>query len=173
MRCDGCDPRQENSPGVQRGTRLIWAIGLAVANLLVSFLSSVTSISSIYSGQLRCSSVHSPSGSALETDAPTDNQGKGERFSPTDLVATALNPCILTIMGIVAERHGWDLKGCAARVEKVMTSEAPRKIALLEVWIELPPHIDSKARRILEKAAENCPVKMSLDGAVPMRFHWS
>ena len=76
-------------------------------------------------------------------------------------------------MGIVAERHGWDLKGCAARVEKVMTSEAPRKIALLEVWIELPPHIDSKARRILEKAAENCPVKMSLDGAVPMRFHWS
>ena len=134
---------------------LIWATGLAIANLLMSFLSGVTSISSSYSGHLRCSSVHSPSGSVLETDAPTDNQGKGERFSPTDLIATALNTCILTIMGIVAERHKWDLKGCTARVEKVMTSEAPRKIALLEVWIELPAHIDAKARKVLEKAAEN------------------
>jgi putative redox protein len=148
-------------------------MGLAVANMLVNSLSGVTSISSSYSGQLRCSSIHSPSGSALETDAPTDNQGKGERFSPTDLIATALNTCVLTIMGIVAERHNWDLKGCAARVEKVMTSEAPRKIALLDVWIELPPHIDSKERKILKKAAENCPVKLSLDGAVPMSFHWS
>ena len=148
-------------------------MGLTVANLLVNFLSGVTSISSRYSGQLRCSSVHSPSGSALETDAPTDNQGKGERFSPTDLVATALNTCVLTIMGIVAERHNWDLKGCTARVEKVMTSATPRKIAMLEVWIELPSHIDAKARKILEKAAENCPVKLSLDGSVPMRFHWS
>ena len=76
-------------------------------------------------------------------------------------------------MGIVAERHNWDLKGSTARVEKVMTSEAPRKIALLEVWIELPPHIDAKPRKILQKAAENCPVKLSLDGAVPMSFHWS
>jgi len=143
------------------------------ASLSTTVHSRMTSISSDYSGQLRCRSVHAPSGSALETDAPTDNQGKGERFSPTDLVATALNTCILTIMGIVAERHNWDLKGCTARVEKIMTSEAPRKIALLEVWIELPPHLDAKARRILQKAAENCPVKLSLDGAVPMRFHWS
>ena len=132
----------------------------------------MTSIISRYSGQLRCSSVHSPSGSALETDAPTDNQGKGERFSPTDLIATALNTCILTIMGIVAERHNWNLRGCKARVEKVMTTEAPRKIALLEVWIELPPHIDDRARRILQKAAENCPVKLSLQGSVMMHFHW-
>ncbi|MGA0338894.1 MAG: OsmC family protein, partial [Vulcanococcus sp.] len=94
----------------------------------------MTQINSSYSGDLRCASLHGPSGSALETDAPTDNQGKGERFSPTDLVATALSTCILTIMGIVAERHDWDLKGCTARVEKVMTSEAPRKIAQLEVW---------------------------------------
>ena len=76
-------------------------------------------------------------------------------------------------MGIVAERHNWDLKGSTARVEKVMTSEAPRKIALLEVWIELPPHIEAKPLKILKKAAENCPVKLSLDGAVPMSFHWS
>ena len=148
-------------------------MGLTVATLLMDFLSSLTSISSNYSGQLRCHSVHFLSGSALETDAPLDNRGKGERFSPTDLVATALNTCILTIMGIVAERHNWDLKGSTARVEKIMTSEAPRKIALLEVWIELPPHIDAKARKILQKVAENCPVKLSLDGAVPMSFHWS
>lgn len=132
----------------------------------------MTIISSVYEGQLRCQSSHGPSGSQLETDAPTDNQGKGERFSPTDLVATALNTCILTIMGIVAERHGWDLSGCTARVEKTMTSEAPRKIALLEVWIELPPQLDAKARKILEKAGENCPVKLSLEGSVPMRLHW-
>merc|ERR1711991_1013889 len=108
------------------------------------------------SGQLRCRSVHAPSGSTLETDAPRDNQGKGERFSPTDLVATALNTCILTIMGIVSDRHCWDLQGCTARVEKVMTTEAPRKIALLKVWIQFPPHIVDKARKILKKAAENC-----------------
>jgi putative redox protein len=133
----------------------------------------VTQINSSYSGDLRCASLHGPSGSALETDAPTDNQGKGERFSPTDLVATALSTCILTIMGIVAERHDWNLKGCTARVEKVMTSEAPRKIAQLEVWIELPAHLDEKARKVLRKAAENCPVKLSLEGAVAMQLHWS
>ena len=133
----------------------------------------MTKINSSYSGDLRCASLHAPSGSALETDAPTDNQGKGERFSPTDLVATALSTCILTIMGIVAERHDWNLKGCTARVEKVMTSEAPRKIAQLEVWIELPAHLDEKARKVLRKAAENCPVKLSLEGAVAMQLHWS
>ena len=133
----------------------------------------MTSISGNYSGDLRCTSVHRPSGSALETDAPADNQGRGERFSPTDLVATALNTCLLTIMGIVAERHGWDLLGCKARVEKVMTTEPPRKITCLEVWIELPAHLDPKARRILDKAAENCPVKLSLEASIPMIFHWS
>ena len=133
----------------------------------------MTSITSNYSGDLRCTSVHHPSGSALETDASADNQGRGERFSPTDLVATALNTCLLTIMGIVAERHGWDLLGCKARAEKVMTTEPPRQIACLEVWIELPAYLDPKARRILVKAAENCPVKLSLQARVPMSFHWS
>ena len=92
---------------------------------------------------------------------------------PPNLVATALNTCILTIMGVVAESHGWHLQGCKALVEKVMTTEPPRKIACLEVWIELPAHLDPKARKILEKAAENCPVKLSLEAIVPMVFHWS
>ena len=133
----------------------------------------MTRIDSRYSGQLRCHSQHGPSGSTLDTDAPTDNQGKGERFSPTDLVATALATCILTIMGIVAQRHGWSLEGTSARVEKTMTSSGVRKIALLEVWITLPEHLDGEAQGILQQAGEGCPVKRSLEGAVPMLLHWS
>ncbi len=133
----------------------------------------MTLIDSVYLGELRCRSSHGPSGSTLDTDAPTDNQGKGERFSPTDLVATALSSCMLTIMGIVAERHGWSLEGCSARVEKTMTSEPPRRIALLTVWVTLPDGLSEQQRAVLQRAAEACPVKRSLEGAVPMQLHWS
>jgi putative redox protein len=133
----------------------------------------MTLIDSVYVGELRCRSSHQPSGTELDTDAPTDNQGKGERFSPTDLVATALSTCMLTIMGIVAERHGWSLEGCTARVEKTMTSELPRRIALLTVWLSLPEGLDDRQRAVLQRAAEACPVKRSLEGAVPMQVHWS
>jgi putative redox protein len=133
----------------------------------------MTLIDSTYVGELRCRSSHQPSGTELDTDAPTDNQGKGERFSPTDLVATALSTCMLTIMGIVAERHGWSLEGCSARVEKTMTSEPPRRIALLSVWLTLPEALDERQRSVLQRAAEACPVKRSLEGAVPMQVHWS
>ena len=133
----------------------------------------MTLIDSTYQGQLRCQSSHGPSGTLLETDAPTDNQGKGERFSPTDLVATALSTCILTIMGIVAERHGWSLEGCSARVEKTMSSEAPRRIAQLTVWVQLPAGLEAQQRSLLQRAAETCPVKVSLEGAIPMELHWS
>ena len=151
---------------------LTQATPVGTAKLPAVIPEAVTRIDSRYEGQLRCQASHGPSGTRLETDAPIDNQGKGERFSPTDLVATALSTCILTIMGIVAERHGWDLDGCSARVEKSMTQEAPRRIALLEVWIELPAHLNEKARRALQKAGDNCPVKLSLEGSVPMRLHW-
>jgi putative redox protein len=133
----------------------------------------MTTIQCLYGGDLRCTSRHEPSASLLETDAPTDNQGKGERFSPTDLVATALATCILTVMGIVAQRHGWSLEGTSARVEKTMTSSGVRKIAQLEVWINLPEHLDGEAQGILQQAGEGCPVKRSLEGAVPMVLHWS
>jgi len=125
-----------------------------------------------YEGGLRCLSVHESSGQQLITDAPLDNQGKGESFSPTDLVATALASCILTILGIVAERHGLDLEPCSARVEKTMTSEGVRRIAQLEVWISLPPGLQASDRQLLERAGEGCPVKRSLEGAVPMTLHW-
>ena len=133
----------------------------------------MTTITSRYDGGLRCHSSHGPSASVLETDAPTDNQGKGERFSPTDLVATALSTCTLTILGIVAERHGWPLQGASARIEKTMTPEAPRRIALLEVWISLPAGLSEQQRAVLRLAGESCPVKLSLEGAVPMRLHWA
>jgi len=133
----------------------------------------MTTIDSRYEGALRCHSSHGPSASVLETDAPTDNQGKGERFSPTDLVATALSTCILTILGIVAERHGWPLQGASARIEKTMTPEAPRRIGLLEVWISLPAGLSEEQRAVLRQAGESCPVKLSLEGAVPMRLHWA
>lgn len=134
---------------------------------------AMTIIDSRYQGALRCQATHGPSGTVLETDAPTDNQGQGERFSPTDLVATALSTCILTIMGIVAERHGWDLAGCEARVEKTMTSEPPRQIAKLGVWIHLPEELDPRQKAVLQRAAEQCPVKRSLEGAVAMELHWT
>lgn len=132
----------------------------------------MTTILCTYGGELRCTAQHGPSGSQLDTDAPTDNQGKGERFSPTDLVATALATCILTVMGIVAQRHGWSLEGTRARVEKTMTTSGVRKIAQLEVWIELPAGLDPQAQSVLREAGEGCPVKQSLEGAVSMMLHW-
>ena len=133
----------------------------------------MTTIQCLYGGELRCTARHEPSGSLLDTDAPTDNQGKGERFSPTDLVATALATCILTVMGIVARRQGWSLEGTTARVEKTMTTSGVRRIALLEAWIELPKALSAEAAALLKEAGEGCPVKRSLEGAVPMTLHWS
>jgi len=132
----------------------------------------MTTMLCVYGGELRCTTRHEPSASLLDTDAPTDNQGKGERFSPTDLVATALATCLLTVMGIVARRHGWSLEGSTARVEKTMTTSGVRKIALLEVWIALPPDLAEEALVALREAGEGCPVKRSLEGAVPMRLQW-
>jgi putative redox protein len=132
-----------------------------------------TTITCRYEGALRCAATHAASGSALITDAPVDNQGKGESFSPTDLVGTALATCVLTVMGIVAERHGIALEGARVRVEKTMTSGAVRKIALLEAWIDLPAGLEPRQRDLLVRAGETCPVKVSLEGNVPMRLHWS
>jgi putative redox protein len=132
----------------------------------------MTTILSTYEGKLHCSSVHGPSGRELPTDAPLDNQGRGEAFSPTDLVATALATCILTIMGITAERHGFAIEGSEARVEKTMTSSGVRRIEQLTVWITLPAGLQDSQRELMKRAGEGCPVKKSLEGAVPMQLHW-
>jgi len=127
-----------------------------------------------YEGQLRCVATHGPSGARVATDAPVDNHGRGESFSPTDLVATALGTCMVTIMGIVAERHGWDLRGASVRVEKGMVNEPVRRIGSLAVVIRVPGEYDEKARQILEQAALTCPVHKSLHPgiAIPLRFEW-
>ncbi len=115
-----------------------------------------------YEGQLRCRAVHGPSGAVLLTDAPTDNHGKGEAFSPTDLVAAALPACMLTIMGIVAERAGIDVRGMAACTQKVMTTGGVRRIASLHTRISLPLSASNPHRAALEQAAYTCPVHKSL-----------
>ena len=132
----------------------------------------MTLITCHYRGGLRCEAEHGPSGHRISTDAPTDNQGRGESFSPTDLVATALATCILTVMGIAAERRGWNLEGTEARVEKTMTREGVRRIAQLTVWVRLPDHLDGAARDQLQRFAEGCPVKRSLEGSVAMEIIW-
>src|SRR6202011_2285808 len=106
-----------------------------------------------YTGNLHCDATHGPSKSKLATDAPTDNKGRGEAFSPTDLVATALGTCISTTMGIKAESLGVDLRGMKVSVQKEMSQDAPRRIVALpsEVHVPLPP--DSPHREILEQAA--------------------
>jgi putative redox protein len=115
-----------------------------------------------YTGKLKTEMVHGPSGVALRTAAPVDNQGDGSSFSPTDLVAAALASCMVTTMAIAAERHGVDLSGVSFRVEKHMTDTPPRAIARLPVEIHLPARLQPEDRQRLERAAHNCPVHRSL-----------
>jgi putative redox protein len=122
----------------------------------------------VYQGGLRCQAVHGPSGQKLVTDAPVDNHGKGESFSPTDLVATALGTCILTIMGIVAEREKIDLTGLRITVQKQMSADPPRRIARLVTRIVMPKGLTEQQRAKLEKAAHTCPVHQTLQGKVDM-----
>jgi putative redox protein len=116
----------------------------------------------VYEGDLHCTAVHGPSGQRLRTDAPVDNRGKGEMFSPTDLVGTAMGTCMLTIMGIAARDRGWNMDGARAEVLKEMGSEPVRHIARLTVTITLPASLDARARAVLEAAARACPVHASL-----------
>ena len=127
-----------------------------------------------YQGDLHCRAVHGPSRAELSTDAPTDNQGRGESFSPTDLVATALGTCILTVMGILARTLKLDIAGATATVEKQMTSTAPRRIQSLNVRIHVPHSLSPDDRQKLERAAHTCPVHKSLhpDIQTPIEFVW-
>jgi len=132
----------------------------------------------IYKGALRTELTHLQSGSIVENDAPTDNQGKGERFSPTDLVATALASCMLTTMGIKAQLSGWDiqLEDTKAEVTKIMKAE-PRRIGGIKVHIYFPAHlkVDAKQKAILENTACTCPVERSLhpDMELDIQFTWA
>ena len=126
-----------------------------------------------YTGEKHCELTHEPSGARIETDAPKDNAGRGEAFSPTDLVGAALSSCILTTMAIVAERDGVAFAGAKAEVEKEMSAN-PRRIARLGVKVTLPKALPEDYRRKLEHVAHTCPVHRSLhpDVQLPITFEY-
>jgi putative redox protein len=127
-----------------------------------------------YQGGLRCAATHAPSHTELLTDAPVDNHGKGESFSPTDLVATALGACMLTVMGIFADRHEIDLRGATVTVTKEMVATPVRRIGRLAAEIRLPLSPAHPQREALERVALTCPVHQSLHPEVekPVQFVW-
>lgn len=129
----------------------------------------------IYNGELRTTATHVRSGTVINTDAPVDNNGKGERFSPSDLVATALGSCMLTIMGIKARDKGWNIEGTKVGVEKIMGTE-PRRITGINIRFDFPAGhgLQDKDRKILENAAYTCPVAESIHPDIQQKitFNW-
>lgn len=127
-----------------------------------------------YEGEKHCEIEHGPSQSVIATDAPKDNNGRGELFSPTDLVAAATGSCILTVMAIMAEKDGVELKGSYTTVEKEMIPN-PRRIGKLTVNVFMPKNIESAYRQKLENTAMTCPVKKSLNPEMelPIQFHYT
>lgn len=126
-----------------------------------------------YQGELRNVATHGPSNAQLNTDAPVDNHGRGESFSPTDLVATALGGCVLTIMGIKAQDKGWALEGARARVEKHMSSDLPRRINRIVLEVSLPKHLEDDQIALLEKVGLQCPVMQSLHPDIDIEHNFT
>ena len=120
----------------------------------------MTTSTSTYSGELRTQSVHTQSGETYITDAPTDNEGKGEAFSPTDIVATSLANCMMTIMGIVSKRKGLAIEGTEAKIDKFMGTD-PRRITEIKIDFYFPLNFSKDHRNLLEKSALNCHVEKS------------
>lgn len=127
-----------------------------------------------YEGDLHTTVRHGPSGREFETDAPADNQGRGETFSPTDMLASALGCCMITVMGIVARRKGWPMEGTRLRVEKHM-SESPRRVGRLVLNFEMPDALPEECRTTLEETARTCPVAQSIHPEIDLdvQFRWA
>ena len=124
-----------------------------------------------YQGNLRTTAKHLDSGSIIETDAPKDNHGLGETFSPTDMVCTALASCILTIMAIAVEKNGININGTKAMVTKTMGNN-PRRISKIDIELTFTKNYDAKTKIILERAAFNCPVHQSLSEKVDKNIYF-
>ena len=126
-------------------------------------------------GGVDCQAQHGPSGASLHTTAPIDNGGDGTKYSPTDLVGTALATCVVTMMALAARRHGVDLAGTTARVEKHMSKDSPRRIVGLPLHVEVSVAVPDRLRGILEKAARACPVHRSLAEGIeaPVTITWA
>ncbi|HYP17574.1 MAG TPA: OsmC family protein [Opitutus sp.] len=128
-----------------------------------------------YQGELHCVAVHGPSGQELNTDAPKDNQGRGEAFSPTDLLATSFATCVATTMAIAAKKQGVELGKIRFEVTKEMSTDAPRRVVRLATQMWMPIAKNSPLAPVLEKIAHNCPVHHSLNPTIdaPVTFHWA
>jgi uncharacterized OsmC-like protein len=134
----------------------------------------MATIETVYEGNLRTRAKHLGSGSEIITDAPTDNQGKGEAFSPTDLLSAALGSCMLTIMGIAANTHHIDMDQTRIRITKIMGSN-PRRVAEVQIEFDMPAKgYSDKEKTILEHAARTCPVALSVhpDLIQTITFNW-
>jgi uncharacterized OsmC-like protein len=128
----------------------------------------------VYTGELRTTCTHLRSGSNFETDAPVDNQGKGERFSPTDLMATSLGTCMITVMGIKARSMGIDLDKVTVEVEKIMKPD-PRRVAAINLFFRFPENldeVDDKTKMILKNTGINCPVQKSIHPDLEVNINW-
>ncbi len=126
----------------------------------------------IYEGDLHCSAVHGPSGSIIVTDAPVDNNGLGQAFSPTDLVATALATCMATVVGIVAKRKEISVEGMEVTVRKHMSENQPRRITKLELDLVMPLLESHPERKLIESAARGCPVHQSIHPDIEVEMNW-
>lgn len=127
-----------------------------------------------YEGDLRTVCTHLRSKNGFETDAPVDNNGKGERFSPTDLLATSLATCMLTVMGIKAKKMGFDLKGIKVEVEKLMKSD-PRRVSAINLFFHIPENlasIEEKTKQILKHTGNTCPVWLSIHPDIEVSVNW-
>ena len=125
-----------------------------------------------YSGNLRTESQHLQSGETITTDAPTDNEGTGQAFSPTDLAATSLANCMMTVMGIVANRHNINIEGTRANVEKFMGVN-PRRIVEIKIDFHFPNNYDTATKKLLERAALDCPVAKSFSESISQNIDFN
>jgi len=128
----------------------------------------------VYNGGLRTTCTHIKSGNSFETDAPVDNNGKGERFSPTDLLATSLGTCMLTVMGIRARKAGFDLDGVKIEVEKIMKAD-PRRVGGINLSYHIPDNlkaVDENTKILLKKIAQTCPVMLSIHPDIQVNVDW-
>ena len=127
-----------------------------------------------YEGDLHCKITHEPSKTTIFTDAPVDNQGKGESFSPTDLLAASLASCIATTLAIFAEKKGWDLRGMRLEVEKEMQSVPLRSIGRLPISIWMPISLSAEERLVVERVVKTCPVHKALASEIdiPVTIVW-
>ena len=128
----------------------------------------------VYNGDLRTVCTHIKSGSSFETDAPVDNNGKGERFSPTDLMSTSLGTCMITVMGIKARSMGFDLDGVEIEVEKIMKAD-PRRVGGINLFFHIPANlknIEETSKAILKNKGETCPVMLSIHPDIEVKVNW-